>query len=171
MIIGIDDTDSKDGMCTTYLTAVLIEKLQAFGTLKGFPHLIRLNPNIKYKTRGNAALALEIEVGPDDEQIIIDITTALVEEMADFECDNTNPGIVFLKEPEDQGFKKELEEFMWQAMRDVLRVDTALAFINKYGLTHQGYKNKRGLIGALACLLYTSDACLLYTSPSPRDRS
>jgi tRNA(Ile2)-agmatinylcytidine synthase len=150
MIIGIDDTDSKDGMCTTYLTAVLIEKLQAFGTLKGFPHLIRLNPNIKYKTRGNAALALEIDVNPDDEQIIIDITTSLVEEMADFECDNTNPGIVFLKEPEDQGFKKELEEFMWQAMRDVLRIDTVLAFINKYGLTHRGYKNKRGLIGALA---------------------
>ena len=150
MIIGIDDTDSKDGMCTTYLTAVLIEKLQTFGTLKGIPHLIRLNPNIRYKTRGNAALALEIDVNPKDEQIIIDITTSLVQEMADFKCDNTNPGIVFLKEQKDQGFKKELEDFMWQAMRDVLIVDTALAFINKYSLIHQGYKNKRGLIGALA---------------------
>ena len=51
MIIGIDDTDSVDGMCTTYLTAVLIDQVKELGTIKGMPHLIRLNPNIKYKTR------------------------------------------------------------------------------------------------------------------------
>ncbi|MDL5503555.1 MAG: tRNA(Ile2) 2-agmatinylcytidine synthetase, partial [Candidatus Methanoperedens sp.] len=60
MIIGLDDTDSRDGMCTTYLMAVLIGKLNAFGHLNDYPLLIRLNPNIKYKTRGNAALAIDI---------------------------------------------------------------------------------------------------------------
>ena len=51
--LGMDDTDSKAGMCTTYLAAVLAERLGPFG-LHGYPKLVRLNPNIKYKTRGNA---------------------------------------------------------------------------------------------------------------------
>ena len=54
--LGIDDTDSKLGMCTTYLAAVLAERLSGFG-LADYPRLIRLNPNIRYKTRGNAAFA------------------------------------------------------------------------------------------------------------------
>lgn len=60
MIIGIDDTDSNDGMCTTYLGALLLDELQAYGTLETLPLLIRLNPTIPYKTRGNAAVALKI---------------------------------------------------------------------------------------------------------------
>ena len=31
MFIGIDDTDSEKGLCTTYLAAVLMERLAAFG--------------------------------------------------------------------------------------------------------------------------------------------
>ena len=31
MIIGIDDTDSREGMCTTYLGAVLIGRLEEAG--------------------------------------------------------------------------------------------------------------------------------------------
>lgn len=149
MIIGIDDTDSRDGMCTTYLTAVLIKKLEGLVSFRDMPHLIRLNPNITYKTRGNAALALEIETGLNEERII-DLTAALVEEMADLACDNTNPGIVFMHADSTPGFRKELEAFMWQAMRDVLDIETALAFLKKYELPYRGYKNMRGLIGALA---------------------
>jgi hypothetical protein len=50
MIIGIDDTDSRsDGGCTTYIAAVLVEKLKKYGDLADYPLLIRLNPNIRYK--------------------------------------------------------------------------------------------------------------------------
>jgi tRNA(Ile2)-agmatinylcytidine synthase len=61
MIIGLDDTDSKEGMCTTYLAAVLIEKLAAFARVEGYPLLVRLNPNIIYKTRGNAGNSHRVE--------------------------------------------------------------------------------------------------------------
>ena len=44
MFIGIDDTDSEKGLCTTYLSAVLMERLRALGAIKGLPKLIRLNP-------------------------------------------------------------------------------------------------------------------------------
>lgn len=152
MIIGIDDTDSVDGMCTTYLTAILIDKLKGMGYIKGLPHLIRLNPNIKYKTRGNAALAVEIDAYPDSEEQILTTAISLVEDMADMDCENTNPGIVFLNDQgrNDPGFRQDLESFMWQAMRDVLSVEYARSLIGKYGITHQGFKNGRGLIGALA---------------------
>ena len=152
MIIGIDDTDSVDGMCTTYLTAILIDKLKDLGDIRGLPHLIRLNPNIKYKTRGNAALAVEIDTDTDSEEQIVNTAISLVQDMADMDCENTNPGIVFLI---DQGrnapkFMQDLESFMWQAMRDVLAVEDARSLIGKYGIKHKGFKNGRGLIGALA---------------------
>ena len=152
MIIGIDDTDSVDGMCTTYLTAVLIDQIKEFGTIKGMPHLIRLNPNIKYKTRGNAALSLEIDANPGSEQHIMGTAISLVEEMADVECENTNPGIVFLqdKNKQDKVFRKALEAFMWRAMQDVLIVEDARTLIERFDLAHRGFKNGRGLIGALA---------------------
>lgn len=152
MIIGIDDTDSVDGMCTTYLTAILIDKLQDLGEIRGLPHLTRLNPNIKYKTRGNAALAVEIDTDTDSEEQIVNTAISLVQDMADMDCENTNPGIVFLidKGRNDPKFRQDLESFMWQAMRDVLAVEDARSLIGKYGIKHKGFKNGRGLIGALA---------------------
>ena len=61
MFIGIDDTDSERGLCTTYLAAVLMDRLQPLGEIVGRPRLIRLNPCARFKTRGNAALAFQIE--------------------------------------------------------------------------------------------------------------
>ncbi|MEM0501968.1 MAG: DNA-binding protein, partial [Thermoplasmata archaeon] len=52
MWIGVDDTDSSEGMCTTYLAPQILLKLNL--DLIGFPRLVRLNPNIPWKTRGNA---------------------------------------------------------------------------------------------------------------------
>jgi tRNA(Ile2)-agmatinylcytidine synthase len=61
MHIGLDDTDSAKGGCTTYLAAVLIEKLAQFQVrFIDYPRLIRLNPNVPWKTRGNGALCLSL---------------------------------------------------------------------------------------------------------------
>jgi len=58
MWVGIDDTDSPRGGCTTFVLTEVIRAAQAAGfDLVGEPRLVRLNPNIPYKTRGNAALA------------------------------------------------------------------------------------------------------------------
>jgi tRNA(Ile2)-agmatinylcytidine synthase len=56
--VGIDDTDSPDGGCTTYtLTEVLVAAHEQGLDLIGEPRLVRLNPNVPFKTRGNGALA------------------------------------------------------------------------------------------------------------------
>ena len=56
--LGIDDTDSPKGGCTTWLLTELLREARREGIdLIGEPRLVRLNPNIPWKTRGNAALA------------------------------------------------------------------------------------------------------------------
>ncbi len=152
MIIGIDDTDSKNGMCTTYLGAVLIEKLRAYGTIRGYPLLIRLNPNVKYKTRGNAAIALPLQLKRnEDVEQIKHIVTSTVEDMAVFSDENTNPGVVFIGEARGRGkLLDDLSIFSRRAVQDVLEISEALELLERYGISYHGYKNMRGLIGALA---------------------
>ena len=67
--IGIDDTDSLDGGCTTWLITEIIAELQELDLI-GPPRLVRLNPNVPWKTRGNGALALIFGEGIDSEQTI-----------------------------------------------------------------------------------------------------
>jgi tRNA(Ile2)-agmatinylcytidine synthase len=60
--VGIDDTDSPAGGCTTHFA---LEAAAAFArdhglVLRQLPRLVRLNPNIAWKTRGNAAVCLAL---------------------------------------------------------------------------------------------------------------
>lgn len=150
MIIGIDDTDSKDGMCTTYLAAVLIEKLKGYGAIKGYPLLVRLNPNIKYKTRGNAAIALPVELfESSDAEKVKKMVIGTVNEMAVFSEENTNPGVVFIEAATSE-MRNSLSVFSLRAVRDVLEIREAEELLERFGISHVGFKNRRGLIGALA---------------------
>jgi len=64
MWIGIDDTDSPTGGCTTHaLTEVIRAAIGAGADLVGEPRLVRLDPNVPGKTRGNAALAAQFGRG------------------------------------------------------------------------------------------------------------
>ena len=150
MIIGLDDTDSRDGMCTTYLLAVLIGKLKPYCHLKDYPLLVRLNPNIKYKTRGNAALAMDIELNDlNASQKVRDLVIDIVERMAVLSEENTNPGIVFIENSTDS-MKNDLSKFSMRAVRDVLEIREAKEILSRHDISHKGFKNERGLIGALA---------------------
>ena len=62
MLLGVDDTDSLEGGCTTHVAVQLAVRLKEdLGiVLLGNPHLVRLNPTNPWKTRGNAALALHL---------------------------------------------------------------------------------------------------------------
>lgn len=64
MWIGIDDTDSPQGGCTTHALTEVVRVARGLGVdLIGDPRLVRLNPNIPWKTRGNAALSARFGVG------------------------------------------------------------------------------------------------------------
>jgi tRNA(Ile2)-agmatinylcytidine synthase len=145
LYVGMDDTDSKLGMCTTYLAAVLAERLRPFG-IHGYPRLIRLNPNIKYKTRGNAALCLVLENGPVEE--VERIAVRAVEEYGRFEDENTNPGVVI----HEGEVPDEVRAFALRVVRDVVDIPEALLLAKKHGMRVRRFKNGRGVIGALASI-------------------
>jgi tRNA(Ile2)-agmatinylcytidine synthase len=137
-------------MCTTYLAAVLIEKLKEFGNLEDYPLLVRLNPNIKYKTRGNAALAINIRLNDaNDAAKVKELVIETVEKMAVFSDENTNPGVVFIEIP-TQSMINDLSKFSLRAVQDVLEIREAKELLERHEIDHRGFKIERGLIGALA---------------------
>ncbi|MEM4711517.1 MAG: tRNA(Ile)(2)-agmatinylcytidine synthase [Archaeoglobaceae archaeon] len=142
--IGIDDTDSVKGMCTTYIALLLIEAMKDFGELIGFPRLIRLNPTIPYKTRGNGAVSFLVDL--EDLDKAIEVTDEIIRKYAELSDENTNPGVVFVKEEK----APLLRNFAEKAIKDVLRIEDAMEILQKYSIPYLSYKNGRGLIGALA---------------------
>ncbi|RAP51439.1 MAG: DNA-binding protein, partial [Methanosphaera sp. rholeuAM270] len=95
--VGLDDTDSNEGMCTTYLTYIIIEELKKHDIFTcDFPRLIRLNPFARYKTRGNGALSFVVKLNTRHEvKLVEDIVLEYVEKYSMFEGQNTNPGVIF----------------------------------------------------------------------------
>ncbi len=58
MWLGVDDTDGPSGGCTTFVLTEIVAAAGRLGfDLIGDPRLVRLDPNIPWKTRGNGALA------------------------------------------------------------------------------------------------------------------
>lgn len=159
MRIGIDDTDSPRGMCTTYLGAVLARRLIHEHMQVREARLVRLNPNVTWKTRGNAAVALDVDGDPDR---AFAIACAAVEELADFSCENTNPGVVVTETQPDPAFYE-------KAVKDFCEIDDAVCVLEAAGARYRGYKNRRGLIGATAAVAsvlpdHTSEI-LVYRKP------
>jgi len=145
MFIGIDDTDSARGLCTTYLVAVLLERLQPLGEIVGRPKLIRLNPCARYKTRGNAALAFELESDRPEE--VKDVARKTVLELSDFSGINTNPGLVIAQE-----VTAKMTAFYRRAVTQILEIKDAKILLDEEGIWYLGFKKGRGLIGALAAI-------------------
>jgi len=141
MIIGIDDTDSLKGMCTTYLTTLINKKL----TLSSTPHLIRLNPNIPYKTRGNGAIAFTTK----DNKKTKDTILSIVKKHSQLKDPKTNPGVVFL---EDETKNKTLNEFYKKTVSEHTTIQEARKAAEKAGAEIHEFKNGRGVIGALAAV-------------------
>ncbi len=147
--IGIDDTDSPQGGCTTYIGALLVEKLQALGVeFVDFLNLLRLNPNVPWKTRGNGAVCLRIEVDEEDERNARRMVVDAVETLAEFDCGNTNPGIVFMRGE----VPEPVMDFSDRVVQSVVTLDEARELIDEVEASAVGYKNMRGIIGALAAI-------------------
>ncbi|HEV51448.1 MAG TPA: DUF1743 domain-containing protein [Thermoprotei archaeon] len=142
--IGIDDTDSYYGGCTTWIAAKLSYRFK--DRLVDFPYLIRLNPEIPWKTRGNGALAIGLSSLTDKE----------VEEVASFvmatarDEGKTNPSLLISWGGERQ------ERFAIKAIRDVITKRELERTLEKIGPTSKYFLKKpgkmRGLIGCIAAI-------------------
>ena len=158
--IGLDDTDSTKGGCTTYLAAVLIEKLEKFNVqFIDYPALIRLNPNVPWKTRGNGALCLRFTYEPEFETQIKDAAMELWEEHSAVKEKGTDPGIVFYKNTK---IPAELRAFSKKTETTIVTLKEAMALIKKLGAEAVGFNSCRGIIGALAAIGETLDGDYTY---------
>lgn len=173
--IGVDDTDSLDGMCTTFLATELIRVLTQDHDLIGHPRLVRLNPNIPWKTRGNGALCIRVGEGRGtprlvgqiggrpilsfprgnfrgDIELVAERVAEVVERWSSFGDTATNPGFVVLRTPTSPNL-------YWKGVRTILSKEEVLSAIDGRGIIRE-YKNGRGIIGSAAA-----------TAWRPRDRT
>jgi len=150
LYIGIDDTDSQDGMCTTYICSVIVDELKHFGfKVKDYPRLIRLNPFARFKTRGNGALSFRLKLNSENDlKKVKDIVLKKVEELSELEDERTNPGVIFYIGE----ITEELKSYSLKVIRNIISIEDAESFANEIGAEYFKFKKGRGIIGALAAI-------------------
>jgi tRNA(Ile2)-agmatinylcytidine synthase len=159
-IVGLDDTDSRErGMCTTYVAARLAERLRSRSEREAERDeaaverlcLVRLNPAIPYKTRGNAALAVHTDADP---ALAYELAHEAVADAAETVDPDTNPGLVVAPgDPADpDAVPDPVVEFSRRALREELSRERARELCAEYDYRVEGWKAGRGVVGALAAV-------------------
>ncbi|MDH7508736.1 MAG: tRNA(Ile)(2)-agmatinylcytidine synthase [Methanomassiliicoccales archaeon] len=164
MIVAFDDTDSTEGMCTTFLATKIIEELESYDLI-GFPRLVRLNPAVPWKTRGNGAIAMRFGHGRGKKTQIGMISGSPVysyergesdvklEEVAQ-RCgevlkrwarteEGASPGLVVTR-------TKPRESFYWNAVRSIVERGLVEEELKRIGAIKFELSGGRGIIGATA---------------------
>lgn len=174
MFVAADDTDSMRGNCTTYLATEIIRTLVTEGDLDliGFPRLVRLNPAIPWKTRGNGSLVMRFGRGmgartlvgsisgkdlycfedqsewEPDEDYILGRITPLVEKYHD--PVDSDPGIVVSRE-------RPRRDFYLEGVRRVVKRSDIEREIERIGARTFVLGCGRGLIGCVCGMAWTPE--------------
>ena len=175
MLLGVDDTDSLEGGCTTHVAVQLVLRLgEELGlVLLEHPRLVRLNPINPWKTRGNAALVLRLgepageplavgswdgspieaypggkDVPPSEE--VLEVAWGEVRSNTWPEDGRTNPGLVLAK-------RSPPREWYRSALDRLLEVDTMEEFLEQEGLLHREEGTGRGIIGAASAMAWPGE--------------
>jgi tRNA(Ile2)-agmatinylcytidine synthase len=156
-LLGIDDTDSRFGHCTTHLGYLVICELARIGcTFSTYPRLVRLNPNIPFKTRGNAAVCVEFEARSDGRaEEAFEAAERLLSAEADV-ANGANSAIVMAP----RGAADELafcrEEYQ-RAISGVVNYRGVIRAVSKMGFRYKLLGNGMGIVGAVASLGFSCD--------------
>ena len=166
MFVAADDTDSMRGNCTTYLATEIIRELVIDGDLDliRFPRLVRLNPAIPWKTRGNGSLVMRFGRGVGNKTFIGQISGKdlfCFEEQDDWEPDedsilekivplverfhdpvDSDPGIVVSR-------TRPSYDFYLRGVRRVMKHSDIEAEIDRIGAKTFVLGCGRGLIGCI----------------------
>ena len=168
MFVAFDDTDSKEWMCTTFLATEIIDALRDLDLI-GMPRLVRLNPAVPWKTRGNAALCLRFghgrgqatavgvirgtpyfcyprEEGEVDPGSIMERCSALIERWSQVR-DDASPGLVVSSNRPSQ-------RFYWRAVRDIVAREDVDKELHRIGAQTFTMSGGRGVIGATAAMAW-----------------
>lgn len=171
--VGIDDTDSPRGGCTTWVLTELLALAREDGVdLIGEPRLVRLNPNIPWKTRGNAALAARFgrgrgarrRLGEAGGRALWSFSTgaplpAQLEErfldrawervLADSRRGEprTDPALVAVR-------RRLPAQLYYRAVREVVPIEETREYLRSVGAVVRAEGDGRGLVGASAAIAW-----------------
>jgi tRNA(Ile2)-agmatinylcytidine synthase len=111
-----------------------------------YPLLVRLNPNIPWKTRGNGGICLRIKTNQPSQ--IIEYMTKFIKTDSDISS-GANPGLAIL---EGDTIPLSLRQFSSKAMYDVLKMEDAEKLASQLSIQIFKYGDGLGIIGALASI-------------------
>jgi len=143
MVIGLDDTDSREGGATFALSLALLQHLCTFEGVFPIGHYVAmLFPTIEGKTAGNSCSYIELAVEPGLCSKISEKALLFIND----EALSPDWGVAIKK-----GFRipEGLRDFGRQARMGVVELEYARQTAEKYGVALHG---RRGVIGALAAV-------------------
>jgi tRNA(Ile2)-agmatinylcytidine synthase len=147
--IGFDDTDSPKGMCTTFLAYKIVDYLKKQDSeFLDFPRLIRFNPNIPWKTRGNGAVSIKIRTKNPSK--IKNKIKNFISKYSDTK-NGANPGLVFY---ENKTIPSNFTEFSELALWQLINRNQAKKFATENNLDIFYKGNGQGLVGAIGAIGY-----------------
>ena len=171
--IGIDDTDSVTGGCTTWLATEIIAELSEFDLI-GHPRLVRLNPNVPWKTRGNGAVAMTFGKGLGQKSLIGQFENQKIfmyprgEEseykkktilkrvsklVSAYSMPDSQPGIVISDVFLPEGL-------YWQGVTNIVTEEMLSEAIE--GTVHHGFRGSRGICGAACSIAWNGNSTKFY---------
>jgi tRNA(Ile2)-agmatinylcytidine synthase len=168
VFIAVDDTDSRTGNCTTYLMTEIMRELSDMDII-GNPGIVRLNPAVPWKTRGNGSLTLRVGRGigkskrigsidgkeiicsedaaewePDEEEIITRLRPIIEYNSSD----GSDPGLVVSR-------IRPSPSIYWEGVRRIIEKGTVTAELDRIGARMFEMGCGRGLIGAACGMAWT----------------
>ncbi|MGD0718172.1 MAG: tRNA(Ile)(2)-agmatinylcytidine synthase [Thermoplasmata archaeon] len=193
MWIGIDDTDSPRGGCTTHALTEVVRVARELGIDPiGDPRLVRLNPNIPWKTRGNAALSARFGIGRGprrrcgsiggrpvwafdrgarlarvQQAELVEAAWAAVLDASRLGDAGTDPALV-------ASARRLPSSLYWTAVRSVVRPEDVRSTLEGLGATVRIHGSDRGVVGAAASAAWPEAhptwELLAYRDPARADR-
>jgi hypothetical protein len=143
LIIGIDDTDSREGGATFALALALLQYLGATkGVIPIEHHVAMLNPEVPWKTAGNSCSCIELAVTPESCDKVVQRSVMFVGD----EALSGEWGIAV-----KQGFRIDplLRSYGKRVRDEIVSSESAQETARKHEITLHG---GRGVIGALAAI-------------------
>ncbi|MEN2999331.1 MAG: tRNA(Ile)(2)-agmatinylcytidine synthase [Acidilobaceae archaeon] len=137
--LAVDSADTLGRGCTTHFSALLLKSLAGRAELLDYPLLVRLNPSIPWKTRGNAAVVLRFSYSSS--------LASLVEEVYRLAKNyGGDPGVAAIG---GDPWQPELRALYRKALTEVVPRDLATDVLESLGGEWTGGK---GVVGAIASL-------------------
>ncbi|MGC9208253.1 MAG: TiaS agmantine-binding domain-containing protein [Nitrososphaeria archaeon] len=151
--VGIDDTDSPKGMCTTYVMFTFVNRaIKLLGAhVVGMPRLVRLNPACPWKTRGNASLGVDLALKESQLERLREVLVDTIFDLSEIDELETNPAFVVFRRSD---IDERIRNYAREAVKRLVNPHVAAEIAKKKAVFSFGFNGWRGIVGAISGAAY-----------------